>query len=170
MSKVIVKTEDLRRILKNVKNGVSKLERPLVSKGIRIEVKKTTLTMITCDGYKILTSSCEIIEGEEFTAITPIFRIPKNASENTIIEIDKEVITFDYQEEKQILKLIKGEFINWESFFNREINFKISFNVKLLQDALKGEEGVINLDFSDSKSPMFINGKKLVLPVRNMEE
>ena len=170
MKKVIIKTDDLKQMLNSVKNGVSKEGFRPVLNGIYIEINGTTLTMVSCDGYKLFTSSCEIVEGEEFTAIVPVFKIPKCVCKQTIIEIDNDFVTFDFEEEKHTYKLIKGDFIDWKPLFNKENTFKISFNVKYLQDTLKGENGVIDLEFSDNKSPMFVNGKKLVLPVRPKEE
>ena len=170
MSKVSVRTEDLKRMLEKVKRGVSKEEIRPVFNGICIEVKEKYLTLITCDGYKLFTSCCEIIEGKEFTAISPVFYIPKNADKITTIEVDEEFIIFDFKNERHNLKLIKGEFIDYKSLFNRESNLKISFDVKYLLDALKGEKGIVDLEFSNNRSPMFINGSKLVLPIVKCEE
>lgn len=172
MNRVIIKTEDLKRVLETVKSGTSKeLCRPVLT-GIYIEVEKTTLTMVTCDGYKLFTSSCEIVEGNEFKVVTPIFKIPRSAEKETIIEVDNEFITFDFTNEKHTFKTIKGDFIDWKSLFNKKNTFKIRFNPKYLQDALKGETGIVELEFSDDISPVFItgNGKKLVLPLRPRDE
>ncbi len=168
MNKVIVKTQELKRVLETVKSGVSKqLFRPAFT-GIYIEVEGTMLTMVTCDGYKLFTSSCEIVEGNEFNTITPIFKIPKSAEKESTIEVDNGFITFDFINEKHTFRTIKGDFIDWKSMFNKQNTFKINFNPKLLQDALKGETGMVELEFSDSLSPMLVlgNGKKLVLPMR----
>lgn len=172
MNKVIVKTEDLKRILESVKNGTSKEKFRPVFTGIYIEIEKTTLTMVACDGYKLFTSNCEIISGNEFKVITPIFKIPKNAEKETVIQVDNEFITFDFTNEKHTFRTIKGEFIDWKSMLNKQNTFKIRFNPKYLQDALKGEKGPVDLEFSDDISPVVIygNGKKLVLPMRRLEE
>lgn len=165
MNKVITKTENLKRMLENVKNGASKeLFRPAFT-GIYIEAEKTKLTMTTCDGYKLFTDNCEITEGDEFKVIVPIFRIPRNAEKETVIEVDNEFVTFNFGEEKHSYRIIKGEFIEYKSMFKKENNFSITFNAKLLREALKGEKEVC-LEFSDSLSPVLINGRKLVLPMR----
>lgn len=165
MNKVIIKTENLKRMLENVKNGASKeLFRPAFT-GIYIEAEKTKLIMTTCDGYKLFTDNCEITEGDEFKAIVPIFGVPKNAEKETVIEVDNEFVTFNFGEEKHSYRIIKGEFIEYKSMFKKESIFSITFNAKLLQEALKGEKEV-HLEFSDSLSPVLINGRKLVLPMR----
>ena len=165
MNKVITKTENLKLMLENVKNGASKeLFRPAFT-GIYIEAEKTKLTMTTCDGYKLFTDNCEITEGDEFKVIVPIFRIPRNAEKETVIEVDNEFVTFNFGEEKHSYRIIKGEFIEYKSMFKKENNFSITFNAKLLREALKGEKEVC-LEFSDSLSPVLINGRKLVLPMR----
>lgn len=169
MNTVIIETEKLKRMLKNVKNGASKeLFRPIFT-GIYIESEKTKLTMTACDGYKLFTDNCDIENGDEFNVIVPIFKIPKNAEKETIIEVDNEFITFNFGEEKHSYKIIKGEFIDWRHLFNKENTFSIIFNTKYLQEALKDEEGQVCLEFSDNISPMFINGRKLILPMRRKE-
>lgn len=166
MKKVTIETEKLKRMLKNVKDGASKmLFRPAFT-GIYIEAKKTKLTMTTCDGYKIFTDNCDIKNGDNFKVISPIFKIPKEADAETIIEVDSEFITFNFGQEKHSYKIIEGEFIDWRQHFKKENTFKIYFNPKLLQEALKGEKERVCLEFSDSEAPMFINGRKLVLPLR----
>lgn len=165
MNKVIIKTEKLKRMLENVKNGVSReMFRPVFT-GIYIESEKTKLTMTSCDGYRLFTDNCEVSEGDEFKVIVPVFRIPKNAEIETIIETDNDFVTFNFGEEKYSYKVIKGEFIDWRPMFKKENTFSITFNAKLLQEALKGEKEV-RLEFSDSLSPVLINGRKLVLPMR----
>lgn len=166
MNKVIIKTEKLKRMLENVKNGVSReMFRPAFT-GIYIESEKTKLTMTTCDGYRIFTDNCEVVEGDEFKVIVPVFRIPRNAEIETVIETDNDFVTFNFGQEKHSYKIIEGKFIDWRSMFKKENTFSIVFNAKLLQETLKGEKGEVCLEFSDSLSPMFINGRKLVLPMR----
>lgn len=98
MKRIIVETKKLKEMLDNVKNAVSKDECRPAFTGICFEATGKILTMITCDGYKLFTSSCELIEGDNFTIISPVFTIFKGAEKTTIIEIDdnKEVITFDF--------------------------------------------------------------------------
>ena len=166
MKKVIIETESLKRVLKNVKYGVSKEEFRPIFTGICMEVENAKLTMTTCDGYKLFTDNCDITEGNEFKVIVPIFKIPRNAYKETIIEIDNEFATFNFGEEKHGYRIIKGEFIDWKPLFDKTNTFSIIFNAKYLQEALKSEKGEVRLEFSDNVSPIFINGKKLVLPIR----
>lgn len=126
--------------------------------------------MTTCDGYRIFTDNCDIENGDNFKVIVPIFKIPKIADIETIIEVDGEFVTFNFGEEKYSYKIIEGEFIDWRHHFEKENTFKIFFNPKLLLEALKGEEERVCLEFSDSVSPVFINGRKLVLPLRLNED
>lgn len=166
MSKVTVETEKLKSMLENVKNGVSKEQFRPAFTGIYIESEKTKLTMTTCDGYKLFTDNCDVLDGNEFKAIVPVFKIPKSAEKETIIEIDNEYVTFDFGQEKHSYKTIKGDFIDWKPLFDKKSTFSIVFNSKYLQQALKSEKGQVCLEFSDNISPVFINGRKLVLPMR----
>ncbi len=167
MKKVIIETENLKRALENVKNGVSKEEFRPVFTGICMEVENIKLTMTTCDGYKLFTDNCDVIKGDEFKVVVPVFKIPKNTKKQTIIEIDNEFITFNFGEEKHSYKIIEGEFIDWKPLFNKANTFSIIFNAKYLQEALKSEKGEVRLEFSDDVSPIFINGRKLVLPIKH---
>ncbi|MCI8273287.1 MAG: hypothetical protein HFJ55_04305 [Clostridia bacterium] len=165
MKKVIIETEKLKKVLENVKNGTSKEEFRPVFTGIFIEIENLELTMTTCDGYKIFTDSCNIVGGNNFKVVVPVFKIPKSAEKQTIIEVYNDFITFNYGQEKYSYKIIEGEFIDWKPLFKKENTFSIIFNSKYLQDALKNEKGEIHLEFSDNRSPVFINGRKLVLPI-----
>lgn len=167
MKKVIIETENLKRALENVKNGVSKEEFRPAFTGIYIESEKTKLTMTTCDGYKLFTDNCEVLDGDDFNVIVPVFEIPKSAEKETIIEIDNEYATFNFGQEKHNYKIIEGEFIDWKPLFNKANTFSIIFNAKYLQEALKSEKGEVRLEFSDDVSPIFINGRKLVLPIKH---
>lgn len=167
MKKIIIETQNLKRVLENVKHGVSKEKFRPVFTGICMEVENLKLTMITCDGYKLFTDNCNITEGDEFKVVVPIFEIPKNTDKEVIIEVNNEFITFDFGEQKQSYKIIKGEYIDYKPFFNKTNTFSIIFNAKYLQQALKSEKGEVLLEFSDDASPVFINNKKLVLPIKH---
>lgn len=170
MNKIIIETERLKKVLENVKNGISKGKFRPVFTGIYIEVENKKLTMTTCDGYKLFTDNCDILEGNDIKVVVPVFKIPKSAEKNTIIEMENEFVTFNFGQERYGYKIIEGEFIDWKPLFNKKNTFSIIFNAKYLQEALKGEKGEVYLEFSDNRNPIFINGRKLVLPILHNQE
>lgn len=172
MGKVVIETWKLKEMLKNVKHAVSKeCYRPVFT-GILLESNKKELSMVTCDGYKLFKSVCEVIEGNKFRAIVPLFSIPKETNENTIIETRKGFVKFDFGSVKQIYKIIEGEFLNYNPLLERENKFSIRFNSKLLKEALINSQGIVELYFCGDTDAMIIediNNKKnvkLILPYR----
>lgn len=171
MKKISIATQILKNMLKNVKNAASKAENRPVFKGILLEVEEKELTMVTCDGYKLFTSNCKLIEGDNLSTIIPVFTIPAWADKVTRIEIDDNFITFDFGNVKYSYKLIKGEFIDWKNIIRRESDFSIRFNAEYLKQAFSNTSGTIELYFKSDRDAMIIEelenrkNKKYILPI-----
>ena len=129
---IVIETKKLKEMLDNVKNATSKDESRPVFKGILLEAEGTKLTMTACDGYKLFTSSSELIEGDRFEKIIPLFTIPKGAEAETKIEVEEDIISFDFGNVKYSYKTIKGEFIDYKKLLRRDSDFSIRFNNKPL--------------------------------------
>lgn len=170
MKKIIIETKQLKEMLESVKNAASKEEFRPIFKGVLLEATNTKLSMTTCDGYKLFTNTCELIEGSSFTVISPMFSIPKGAEENTEIKINKEFIIFNFGNVKYSYKTITGDFIDYRNLLNRESNFSIRFNSKLLLEALRTSKGIVEMYFAGDREAVIIkeieneNSQKLVLP------
>lgn len=163
MGKVIIETQKLKEMLKNVRYAISKERFRPIFTGILLESTKTELSMVTCDGYKLFKSVSEVIEGNKFKTIVPLFTIPKEADYNTIIETRKGFVKFDFGNVKQIYKTIEGDFLDYKPLLERENKFSIRFNSKLLKDTLINTQGIIELYFSTDREAMIIediNNKK----------
>lgn len=173
MKKIIIKTLKLKEMLNNVKNAVSKDERRPAFGGILLEATGKNLTMTACDGYKLFTSSCELLEGSNFSIISPVFNIFGDLKENTIIEIDneEEFITFDFGNVKISYKIIKDDFIEWRKLLERKDEFSIRFNPKYLKQALSNTNGTVEMFFVGDKEAVIIkeveneNNQKYILPI-----
>lgn len=173
MKQIIIETKKLKELLENTRKAVSKEEWRLSLTGILFEVIGKKLTMTACDGYKLFTSSCELIKGDNFSAIVPVFTIFKCAEESTVIKIDdnKEFITFDFGNVKISYKTIKGDFIEWKKLFKRKNEFSIRFNPKFLKQAISNSKGTIEMYFAGDRDAVIIqeleneNNRKYILPI-----
>ena len=90
MKEINIKTSILKKMLNDVRSAVSKEYFRPIFRGILIEVSEQKFRMITCDGYKIFSTSTEIQNKDEFKVITPLFNIPAETEEETKILIDSE--------------------------------------------------------------------------------
>lgn len=171
MKKISIETKKLKEMLENVKNAASKAENRPIFKGILFEIEEKELTMVTCDGYKLFASTCDLIEGENLSVIIPVFTIPAWANKITQIEIDDNLIIFDFGNVRYSYKLIEGEFIDWKKIIQRESNFSIRFNAEFLKQALAHTSGTIELYFKGDRDAMIIENvedkkiKKYILPI-----
>ena len=143
MKKIIIETKQLKEMLESVKNAASKEEFRPIFKGVLLEATNTKLSMTTCDGYKLFTNTCELIEGS---------------------------IIFNFGNVKYSYKTITGDFIDYRNLLNRESNFSIRFNSKLLLEALRTSKGIVEMYFAGDREAVIIkeieneNSQKLVLP------
>lgn len=171
MGKVVIETKKLKEMLKSVKHAVSKLPYRPAFTGILIESNAQELTMVACDGYKLFMSNKEIVEGTKFKAIVPMFDIPKDAEENTSIEVRRGLVKFDFGNVEHRYKIIEGDFVDYKSLLERKNKFSIRFNPAFLREALTNAKGIVELYFTEDREGVIIEdisnrkNKKLVLPM-----
>lgn len=171
MGRVVIETKKLKEMLKNVRHAISKGSFRPVYTGILLESDKKELSMVTCDGYKLFKSVSEVMEGNKFKVVVPLFSIPKEADDNTIIETRKGFVKFDFGSVKQIYKIIEGEFIDYKPLLIRENKFSIIFDSKYLKEALTNSQGRVQLYFCGDRDAVIIedtlnkNNQKYVLPI-----
>ena len=175
MGKIIIETSKFKNMIESVKGAVDLKSDWFNCIYIQTDTSKR-LTMTACDGYKIFTNRCDVVECTELDLYIPVIKIPKGADEQTIIEIDNEQINFNFGNVVMSYKRTIGKFGELQHFFKRENKFKIRINPKFLKDALKNMKASVDLQFCNDDDAIIIqnsentNEQKFILPIkRNFE-
>lgn len=185
--KVILRTDDLKRLVKATAKFISKDENRLLLQYIRLEFNSTdkTVKAVALDGYRIAieNASCEDID-ESFTAyIKPYLPVGANApysriemsGENCLINIDGRIV--GYQQPK-------GNPFDYEKFLKeleeQSVSFKVAVNPQYLMDTLSSAKAscgykkeVLVIEYRGGVQPLLLrteNGKRIVLPCRLNED
>jgi len=114
------------------------------------------MEMTTCDGYKVFTNKCELIDCTEMEIYIPVIKIPKDADEETIIIVDKEQIVFNFGNVTMTYKRGFGKFGNMQHYFDQENKFEIMINPKFLKEALSNIKSTVTLQFLNDEQSVII--------------
>jgi len=129
--------------------------RPILS-GVLFEVKKSKLSFVALDGYRLALSTADIDNQNEISAVIPgktlgeISKILLPSEDIVKITFTPNHILFNLGNTRIISKLLNGEFINYRQILPDEYKLRAKVKVSEFMDSIEraslvGREGKTNL-------------------------
>lgn len=154
----VIKKSTLKEMIRQTIFGVAVSDLKPVHKGIKFEVTKNNLRLISCDGFRLSIRN-EAIEydNEDLTFIIPaktlneVMKLIDDSDEKITLNIGKKYVLFEIGNYRIISRLLEGEFFNYKSAIPTENSTKVRVNVKNLINSVERTSLLIN---SKIKSPL----------------
>lgn len=111
----------LKDMVKSVQFAASDSDARPVLKGIALKAKNGVLTLVAIDGYRLAKKTLELDTESEVSAIidaklfNDISKLLKDNDEIVHLSIGRNQVSFKFEDTVVILRLIDGNFINYES-------------------------------------------------------
>lgn len=153
-----IKQGILKNMVKQTIFAVAVQDIKPVHKGIKFEVEKNNLRLISCDGFRLAIRN-ESIEynGEDMTFVVPaktlseVIKLTDDDEANVIFSIGKKFILFEIGNYRIISRILEGEFFNYKNAIPSESTTKARVNLKLILDSVERTSLLIT---SKIKSPI----------------
>lgn len=115
-----------------------------VHKGIKFEITKNNLRLISCDGFRLAVRNEYIdYDGDEVSFVVPAKTLTEvvkliTDSENEInLNVGKKYILFEIGNYKIVSRLLEGEFFNYKNAIPTTNSTKARVNIKMLTDSVE---------------------------------
>lgn len=178
---MIISAKEFKKAYKAVIKAVSTDETKGALNGIHFICAHNTLTLETCDGYRIHSYSYMGVGAGYFDIVVPAFQLPTKLTNAITITCCNDTLSIDWNNNEPTLELkrIEGKVWDFDELLKKSPkgSFEIGFNAKYLKDALEGydKDALIKLTLDPNKGQLSLlyiedkhdpSNKRIVLPVR----
>ncbi len=135
--------------------------RPILT-GVKFEVGKHEMKLVSIDGYRMAIRKMPIKEQEEeFSFIVKgrilneVLKILKDDETEIEISLSNNSAVFKFENTVIVSSLMGGEYINYEQFIPKEKKFSIKMDRRLITQTVERASIIINYD--DSRLPIILD-------------
>lgn len=156
-------SSDLKNIIRSTIFAISSSESRPILTGSKFEIKKSTLRVISIDGYRLALRN-QIIPETEYEdlsfvvpgrALNELLKILKDDSTIVTVTVRENSVMFAFDEFVIISRLLEGEFMDYNKFIPASSQITVKADVKSLTDMVERASIIINYD--DPKIPIILN-------------
>ncbi len=156
-------SSDLKNIIKSTIFAISNNESRPILTGSKFEINKSTLRVVSIDGYRLALRDQIIPEtpydGLSFVvpgrALNELLKILKDDSTIVTVTVRENSVMFAFDSFVIISRLLEGEFMDYSKFIPSTSAIKVKANVKSFTDMVERASIIINYD--DPKIPIILN-------------
>ena len=139
-----VKQSVLKDMIRQTIFAVAVSDLKPVHKGIKFEVEKGNLRLVSCDGFRLAVRNEAIdYDGDELSFVVPaktlseVVKLITDSDEKITLSIGKKYILFEIGNYRIVSRLLEGEFFNYRNAIPKENSTKVIVNLRLLTDSVE---------------------------------
>jgi len=156
-------SKDLKSVIRNTIFAISNNESRPILTGSKFEINKSSLKVISIDGYRLALRN-QIIPETDYTnlsfvvpgrALNEMLKILKDDSTIVEITIRENSVMFAFDTFVVTSRLLEGEFMDYNKFIPKDASITVKTDIKKFTGMVERASIIINYD--DPKIPIILN-------------
>lgn len=168
---ITLKTRDFKNIVRDTVFSTAQDESRPILTGLKFEISKTEMKVISVDGYRLSIRKQIIPErDDEFEFIikgriaNDILKTLTDDEDDLKISFNQNTVIFEFLNFKVTSCLMGGEYINYNQFVSRQSKFCVNVDRRLITQTI--ERASILINFDDNRIPVILEIDGSVLSVK----